>query len=331
MRDKLALLRKRKYTIVIVLALIGVICRCVVGMLNNEDNKRPMKVSVIAEDINDSRWTPFRLGINQAAKDYNINVSYITSGKFAGPEDEKLLIEQEIRENISGLILSPYADEEMAEIMKELPAGLQVVLVESDISRENNVPEEVKAVVPDYEKIGERLAQELLKDNHESLNSKNIMIFMSNSQTKAIREVVDAFQKNIEEYDGKVFLKLKDNHSDDSADEIFKNSRADIVVAMDDKSLKKAARYLEGAGRKDIDLYGIGCSETSVYYLDKNIIKSMVVPNEFTMGYQSLALIAQKKEENKGDSEETVVGYQVVRPEEIYDSANEKLLFPIVQ
>lgn len=327
MKDKLALLGRRKYTILITLGLVGIICWCMAGILKNEDDKEQKNVSVIAENINDSRWIPFRLGMDQAAKDYNINVNYITSGQFSELGDEERLIRQVIKEKIDGLILSPYADEGMDEIIKNLPSDLRVVLVESDISRDKYALKEVKAVVSDYEEIGARLAQEVLKDNDKKLSGKTIVVFADDSQQKALKEAVDSFQEEVRPYGGEIIL--KENNSDDSEEEVLKSLRADIVAAMDDKSLKKAAHYLSGEREEEFDLYGIGCSESNIFYLDKNIIKSMVIPNEFTMGYQSLALIAQKK--TFGSSEEEAVGYQVVRPEEIYDSDNEKLLFPIIQ
>ncbi len=77
--------------------------------------------------------------------------------------------------------------------------------------------------------------------------------------------------------------------------------------------------------------YGVGSSEKNVYYLDKGWIQTLVVPNEFNMGYQSMEAIAKQLIYHMDTTRSSKVNYLVVDREHLYDADIQKVLFPIVQ
>ena len=78
-------------------------------------------------------------------------------------------------------------------------------------------------------------------------------------------------------------------------------------------------------------IYGEGCSDKAVYYLDKGVIKTLVVPNEFNIGYQSVHAIAEQIKYKLSSAESTTVDSLVINRQNLYDEENQKTLFPIVQ
>ena len=82
--------------------------------------------------------------------------------------------------------------------------------------------------------------------------------------------------------------------------------------------------------KRQFMIYGEGCSDKTVYYLDKGIIKSLVVPNEFNMGYQSVHTIAEQIKYKFSSAESTTVESLVINRQNLYEE-NQKILFPIVQ
>ena len=66
------------------------------------------------------------------------------------------------------------------------------------------------------------------------------------------------------------------------------------------------------------------------FLLDKGIIKSLVVPNEFNMGYQSVHTIAEQIKYKFSSAESTTVESLVINRQNLYDEENQKILFPIV-
>jgi ribose transport system substrate-binding protein len=88
---------------------------------------------------------------------------------------------------------------------------------------------------------------------------------------------------------------------------------------------------MEESGLKRGKLYGIGCSPTAVSCLDRGTISGMVIPNEFTMGYQSMAQLSQRMSRDLPSLGDIQVGYACVKTEHVHDPDMEKLLFPLVQ
>ena len=105
----------------------------------------------------------------------------------------------------------------------------------------------------------------------------------------------------------------------------------DLIAVLDDSLLVRAAALMEEKGLKKGKLYGIGCSPSAVSGLDRGTISGMIIPNEFTMGYQSAAQLAQRMANDLPALRDMEVGYACVKTENVHDPDVEKLLFPLVQ
>ena len=71
--------------------------------------------------------------------------------------------------------------------------------------------------------------------------------------------------------------------------------KADILVALDNAGLEAVCEYVMRVGENP-DIFGEGTSIKNVSYLDDGLINSMVVPNEYYMGYQSVVAITRRLE-----------------------------------
>ena len=107
----------------------------------------------------------------------------------------------------------------------------------------------------------------------------------------------------------------------------------DILITLGNAETETAVDYLQAdtSYKQQFMIYGEGCSDKTVYYLDKGIIKSLVVPNEFNMGYQSVHAIAEQIKYKFSSAESTTVESLVINRQNLYDEENQKILFPIVQ
>ena len=103
------------------------------------------------------------------------------------------------------------------------------------------------------------------------------------------------------------------------------------MVSLDNDSTEQAVDYLQAQEQTEFGLYGIGCSEKNVYYLDKGVIGALVVPNEFNIGYLSAAAIAGQLREPLSSAKTEKVGFLTITKDNLYDEENQKILFPIVQ
>ena len=62
----------------------------------------------------------------------------------------------------------------------------------------------------------------------------------------------------------------------------------DFVIALDNASLISAGAASSSNDLHGALVYGIGNSTEAVYYLDVGSVECLVVPDEFSMGYESL-------------------------------------------
>jgi ribose transport system substrate-binding protein len=122
--------------------------------------------------------------------------------------------------------------------------------------------------------------------------------------------------------------------TEDAIGGMLKNEPVDRLVALDNDATEQAVDALQLSGEDEnhkIRLYGEGCSEKAVYYLDQGQICTLVVPNEFYMGYESVASIARQLQYGTAAAERQIIDFLVVNRENLYDEDTQKILFPIVQ
>ena len=64
----------------IIMLLVAVALWAAFNLLKSGDDRVQQRVSVIVEDSNNERWTAFRLGLDQAAAEYGVDVMIIGRG-----------------------------------------------------------------------------------------------------------------------------------------------------------------------------------------------------------------------------------------------------------
>ena len=87
--------KNRIYFGLLILALVVTIVWTSAGMLGVNKEEKKYSVSVIVNDSNNDRWIAMREGLEQAAKDDDIQLNYVSTGVFASEDEEKAY--QEIR------------------------------------------------------------------------------------------------------------------------------------------------------------------------------------------------------------------------------------------
>jgi ribose transport system substrate-binding protein len=106
-------------------------------------------------------------------------------------------------------------------------------------------------------------------------------------------------------------------------------SPVNIITVLDNDTLQDTAALLKDA-KKDAKIYGVGCSDKTIYNLDNGKIDGMVVPNEYTMGYVSLLKAAMRVKNRLYKVEDTSVNFFKITKENLYSTENQKMIFPIV-
>lgn len=318
--------RNRIYFALLMLVLVIVITSSAYQMLNAGKKEDTYHISVIVDDGNSDRWIAMREGLEHAARDNGIDLNFVFYGKFGSMEEELELIRRELENGADGVIVQPISGTGVFEGMGEISAKAAVVLLESDVE-----PQGLYGVVgPNNREIGQALGNTIAEKLGDALKGKKIGILCGNPEQIAMQERLMGVQEALEETGAEILWTLE-NHmgqGKESLEEYDRKMPVEILIALGNEETEQAVDYVL---TKNCLLYGVGCSEKAVYYLDKGLIQFMVVPNEFNMGYLSVEQIAGQLNYRLSQTEGREVGYLIIDRENLYREDTQKILFPIVQ
>ena len=351
--------------ILIIVLLIAVALWAAFNLLRTGDESVQQRVSVIVEDSNNECWTAFRTGLDQAAAEYGVDVTFVSSTGFSNAEEQKNLIAQEAASGTEALIPSLY-DSEETDIA---PGTMKLVYVETDGIRDNSAG--TAAVIPSGSKMGKALGDMILSDsgltvseegsesmapagNGQASNGQgtsdssgegtgdaapvsggkapSVAILIGNLRRYAQKEMLRGLTETVEAAGGTIWPMETEGKELSVVMEM--SDSCDFIAVLEDTLLVQAASLAEQnaaqaapEGSDRSRLYGIGCSPSSISYLDRGVISGMIVPNEFSMGYQSLSQLSQCLSNDIPAMKDIEVGFTSVRSDEVHTKANEKLLF----
>ena len=179
----------------LILALVVTIVWTSAGMLGVNKEEKKYSVSVIVNDSNNDRWIAMREGLEQAAKDDDIQLNYVSTGVFASEDEEKALIEREVENGADGIIVQLVSSEDTYAVFEKIDSSVAVMLLETDA-----VSEGVYSVTaPDNLWIGEALAQTVLQDYGDSLSEKKIGILSGNQNQLSMQQRLGSVKKLLED------------------------------------------------------------------------------------------------------------------------------------
>lgn len=321
--------RNKLYLGVVISSILLVIFYVSYRMLNMEKEEPYYTISVIVENSNSDRWNAFREGLNQGAGGNRIYVNVVSTGDFANIGEQCQIIERELENGADGVIVELCSSEDPDGLFGAAVSDKPVVLVENLIDDYGLYP----AVLPDHYSLGAAVARAILDEEGESLEGKTIGILCGNQKKWSLRQRLKGFEETLEESGVEIAWKFQVQGAPElgMAKEYIITHQADIIAALDNDETEKAIDFLLENREISSRLYGEGRSEKVVYHLDKGIIQTLVVPNEYYMGYQSMILMAGRLEPPVANAEQVEADFLCVTKEELYNKDISKILFPTVR
>ena len=295
-----------------------------VNLLKEEEPKPLYRISVVVEDSGSDRWTAFRLGVDQAAREYGMDVTFAATGSFDRAEDQKNLIGQEVLSGTQALILSAFDSEETITLLEGVPSGIPVILAETDGIRAEGP--DLAAVAPPGRDMGRDLGEMLLG---AGIEEPSVAVITRARERYLEMDMLEGLSETIRSAGGSLLVLSQGEGDPETLVSLARGQ--DLIAVLDDALLVRTAALMEESGLKSGKLYGIGCSPAAVSELDRGTVSGMVIPNEFTMGYQSVALLYRRMSNDLPALGDLEVGYACVKSENVHDPDVEKLLFPLVQ
>ena len=293
--------------------------------------EEPIEVTLMLDDSSMGRWSSFLAGTEQAAKDMGVKLKVVSCGRNATIAQQQVMISDEINNGANGIILQIADSRATEDMISDISNRAVLLLVESSADMDVDVEGRSACIGPDNLEVGRALANEVRIALGNDLSGYTIGIIAGDRRLNSISQRLEGFTENIESSGAEILW--KDYSISKTLDNIefrYKDYPVDIIVALENNGLEAACEYAEKLQEKPY-IFGEGTSIKNVSYVDDMLISSMVVPNEYYMGYQSVAAVVRRLENRITPMENETISFRVVNKENLFDEANQRILFPVVE
>lgn len=278
-------------------------------------------ISVIGGQSHVQRWAILQRGLENAGNDYNVSTNFYSISNQKNVEEQISLMEREIEKKVDVIIIYAVDSEAIGKQLEQKKYHSKMILLGTDVDSEKSYP----LITDHHYQIGVDIATQVIANQH-----KTIGILAENQNIMAYENKLQGLQEELKK-EGSVNIQwiISDfeKFNENTLQEKFYS--VDAIVSLDCVSTEAAALAVENYSL-DTMIYGVGNSESNIYYLDKGYIEALVIPNEYNMGYFSI-VTGVKMIQNKKYEKEITVNHIIVTKETLYDEENQRLVFPFVQ
>ncbi len=317
----------RKLFIISEMILAAALTVVAVAMLREQSGRELERVSVIIQDSDASQWSAFKYGLRMAAEDFKMEMSVVGTEGDLTIREEQQLIEREIENGTDAVIVQPAQEDSAEEILKKISKKVPVMLVESKLQETSVLP----STTPDNYAMGKAVAEALLADCSGSLKGKTLGVLAGTKESEAIKDRRKGLGEAIKDKGGKIIWSVSGLPDGDEEQFLQKQDAVDFIIALDDGSLVQAGKEAAARDLHGALVYGIGNSTEAVYYVDSGNVECLVVPDEFNIGYQAFAEVADRLESRFYEMRERTVSHTVLRRENLFSKENQEILFTMNQ
>jgi len=310
----------RKAILQLVLPLIGLsVLFCLLAFAPGEKHSQPplLEMSVILRD-GDGGVSTMRKGMEQAAEDLNVELRFLTPAEDNNAAEQVLLLEREVAGGAPAVVLLP-ADRELLSGAVSAAAGkTTLVTVETDMTAWGAAA----SVSMDHHALGEALGTAAL---HGVPAGGTVLLLDSLPGDNGIRERLEAAREVLER-EGRQVREYQWSGDETLFADILRIERPGAVIAFEAAALAEVAELSRGENFPL--LYGCGSTTGIAAALEKGRVTAIAAVNVFSAGYLAVEAAASLARHEDWTGAPTVA-FSVVRQETMYESDNQKLLFPV--
>ena len=322
---------KRKIMVFILIFLVFVVSFLILNRDRFFEKKinDPYEISVITRGKNTESWTTIKLGIDQAAKDLNAEVSFVALSSENSTEEQILLMQREISNGADAIVIAPANSTDLKQPIEKARKIVPVITMQSTVDTIKDLP----YISCDNFLLGSALAHKMTNDSD---NVPKIAILRNSMDCSNIHQRYLGVTTVLNETKNKIeYWDIPDDPQEayDTAKGMLQNSNAATFIALDGATLEavgKAERDLLKTGSKQVGIYGLGRTNTVVSLMENKVINAIGVENEYNLGYLSIQS-AVNHINKKEDSDHDQINFAIVDHENMYNSDNQRLLFPFIR
>lgn len=276
-------------------------------------------------------WQIVRAGIEAAATEYDVNPA-IVGPMWEKDVDEQIEIMESVIEEHPAAILLVASDYNRLVPPTERAVAEGITVVTLDSALNSTAP--ASFVATDNVAAGEKVGREI-----DSLVAPGKPIAIV-SHIPGVATAIDreeGVRRALANRDTDLILGTFYSYNEpDRAYAIVQDlvaSHPDLggIVALNENSTVGVGRALQDLGIYDrVHLVGFDNSQEEIEFLEKGVVKALVVQKPFNMGYVGIRTVVEIL---RGASVDSVIYTDsvLVRQDNMFTEENQKLLFPIVQ
>ena len=315
--------RSGKVMIVLyIVCLVVLFLMCSTDLIIREPERQIYQIAVIIEDVRSDNYSNFRKGMDLAAAELNADVQLITLYEKLDVKEQMDLMDREQQDGTDALIVVPVEEEQVSAKQMTIP----VILMRAGVAEAAGAGN----VIVDYEKMGEQLAREILKEQPADVpvyvltdpagQSDMDRLFLKGSDA-VFQEAGRSVQRILRGEAERFYTMLEQPGAE---------AKKVVILAENQDILTEAAGVVAGSEAvADAvgGLYGRGTTMAILNYLDRGVITGICVTDEFSVGYYSVREAVRALE--GAGSVPTVMESYYIDKKDLRDPAFEKMLFPI--
>ncbi len=326
-------MKSKKTVAFIILFLLLIISFSVLldDTLSNQKNRKIHNISLITSGKNNESLMIMKQGVDQAASELNIDVSFINLSQDNNIDEQKELIDREIKNGADAIILSPVDYEKMANTVEEAMKKVPIILIESNVDLEKTPP----IIWNDNYELGELLGEQMIEMGDMG---KKVAIIKNNLECKSIADRYEGFMSVMNKINNTyLFWEIPNESQANYYTEIKKlleNNDVDVVVTLSTGMLEYVAEVKKDSNiidneKSSIKVYGTGSTSKIISALEEKNINATATQNEFNIGYLGVKAAVDKLEGKKISN--STISSTIVNTDNMYSKENQRLLFPLIR
>ena len=311
----------RKAWLQLVLPLIGLsVLFWLLAFAPGEKHHQPplLEMSVILRD-GDGAVSTMRKGMEQAAQDLNVELRFLIPAEDNSAVQQAQLLEREVAGAAPAVLLIPADREALGDAVSAAAGKTTLVTVETDMTAWGAAA----SITMDHQELGAALGAAALNGVPEG---GTVLLLDSLPGDNGIRERMEA-AKAVLERGGRQARVYKWDPDTTSLPDILRIERPRAIIAFEAAALANVAELSRGEDAFPL-LYGCGSTSGIAAALEKGRVTAITAVNVFSAGYlavEAAAALARHEDWTAA----APVAFSIVRQENMYDSDNQKLLFPV--
>ena len=311
----------RKAWLQLVLPLIGLsVLFWLLAFAPGEKHHQPplLELSVILRD-GDGAVSTMRKGMEQAAQDLNVELRFLIPAEDNSAVQQAQLLEREVAGAAPAVLLIPADRETLGDAVSAAAGKTTLVTVETDMTAWGAAA----SITMDHQELGAALGAAALNGVPEG---GTVLLLDSLPGDNGIRERMEA-AKAVLEREGRQARVYKWDPDTTSLPDILRIERPRAIIAFEAAALADVAELSRGEDAFPL-LYGCGSTASIAAALEKGRVTAITAVNVFSAGYlavEAAAALARHEDWTAA----APVAFSIVRQETMYDSDNQKLLFPV--